>query len=69
VALVALELRRLLEAHDLTVDSRAHETLLAKALEDRLVVALTVSNDRRAELQLLAGVVAQDLLHDRLRRT
>src|SRR5204863_4322678 len=63
---VARQLGRVLDADDRAVHARANETFLAQLLEQRLVVSLAIADQRREQRHVLAGVLAQDLLHDLL---
>ena len=66
VPLVAFELGGLLDPDHFTVDAYAHEAALGQVAEQRLVRALAVADHGRAKVDLLAGMVAQDLLDHRL---
>ena len=66
VVLVAVEFGRILDLEHLAVDAHAHEAGLAHVLEDRLVLALAIHDQRRQDQQPAALRVFQHAVHDLL---
>ena len=63
---IALEFGRVLDPNDLAVHARANETLAYQVGEDGFVLALSVANHGRADVQVLPFISSEQLVDNRL---